>query len=42
VVADVWQRNWDRVIPFFQFPAEVRKVIRQPAEGDEKSRLFSQ
>jgi putative transposase len=27
VVADVWQRNWDRVIPFFQFPEEVRKVI---------------
>ena len=27
VVADVWQRNWERVIPFFQFPEEVRKVI---------------
>lgn len=27
VVADVWLRNWDRVIPFFQFPEEVRKVI---------------
>lgn len=27
VVADVWQRNWDRVIPFFQFPEEIRKVI---------------
>ena len=21
------QRNWERMIPFFQFPAEVRKVI---------------
>ena len=27
VVADVWARNWERVIPFFQFPEEVRKVI---------------
>src|SRR3984885_7386005 len=27
VVADVWQRNWERVIPFFQFHEEVCKVI---------------
>ena len=27
VVADVWSRNWERVIPFFQFPEEIRKVI---------------
>lgn len=27
VVADVWERNWDRVIPFFQFPEEIRKII---------------
>lgn len=27
VVADVWSRNWERVIPFFQFPEEVRKII---------------
>ncbi len=27
VAADVWARNWERVIPFFQFPEEVRKVI---------------
>ena len=27
VVADVWERNWERVIPFFQFPEEIRKVI---------------
>jgi putative transposase len=27
VVAEVWQRNWERVIPFFQFPEEIRKVI---------------
>ena len=23
----MWQRNWERVIPFFQFPEEIRKVI---------------
>lgn len=27
VVADVWARNWERVIPFFQFPEEIRKII---------------
>jgi putative transposase len=27
VVADVWQRSWERVIPFFQFPEEIRKII---------------
>lgn len=27
VVADVWQRSWARVIPFFQFPEEIRKII---------------
>ena len=26
-IAALWQRNWERVIPFFAFPAEVRKVI---------------
>jgi len=26
-VADVWSRNWERVIPFFQFPEEIRKII---------------
>ena len=26
-IATLWQRNWERVIPFFQFPAEIRKVI---------------
>jgi putative transposase len=26
VVADVWERNWPRVIPFFQFPALVSKL----------------
>jgi putative transposase len=23
----IWQRNWDRVIPFFGFPEEIRKII---------------
>ena len=27
VVADVWQRSWQRVIPFFEFPEEIRKII---------------
>ena len=27
VVADVWARNWERVIPFFDFPEEIRKII---------------
>src|ERR1017187_583844 len=26
-IAAMWQRNWDRVTPFFAFPAEVRTVI---------------
>jgi putative transposase len=26
-IAVLWQRNWERVIPFFAFPAEIRKVI---------------
>ena len=27
MIADLWERNWERVIPFFQFPPEIRKVI---------------
>jgi len=26
-ISQVWRRNWARVIPFFAFPAEIRKVI---------------
>ena len=22
-----WQRHWDRIIPFFAFPAAVRKIV---------------
>ena len=27
VVADVWERSWQRVIPFFEFPEEIRKIV---------------
>lgn len=27
VIAQSWRRNWEAVIPFFAFPAEVRKII---------------
>lgn len=26
-VVAAWRRAWDRVIPFFAFPAEIRRVI---------------
>ena len=26
-ISQVWRRNWERVTPFFAFPAEIRKVI---------------
>jgi putative transposase len=26
-LSQIWQRNWERIIPFFQFPEEIRKVI---------------
>jgi transposase-like protein len=26
-VATAWRRNWDKVIPFFAFPAHIRRVI---------------
>jgi putative transposase len=26
-IAALWQRNWERVIPFFTFPPEVRKIL---------------
>src|SRR3984885_1846542 len=27
VVADIWERNWQRIIPFFEFPEEIRKIV---------------
>ena len=26
-IAPLWRRHWERVIPFFAFPAEIRRVI---------------
>jgi putative transposase len=26
-ISQVWRRNWERIIPFFAFPHEIRKVI---------------
>ena len=26
-MAQIWRRNWERIIPFFQYPTEIRKVI---------------
>ena len=26
-ISQVWRRNWERIIPFFSFPPEIRKVI---------------
>ena len=26
-IAALWRRHWERVIPFFAFPAEIRRVI---------------
>jgi putative transposase len=26
-IVALWQRNWERVIPFFAFPADVRKIL---------------
>jgi putative transposase len=26
-IGKLWKDNWDRVIPFFEFPAEIRRVI---------------
>ena len=27
MISQVWRRNWERITPFFAFPAEIRKVI---------------
>ena len=26
-IPEIWRRNWTRVIPFFAFPAEIRRVV---------------
>jgi putative transposase len=27
MVSQIWRRNWERITPFFAYPAEIRKVI---------------
>jgi putative transposase len=27
MVSQIWRRNWERIIPFFAYPGEIRKVI---------------
>src|ERR1035437_2019741 len=27
MVSQIWRRNWERIIPFFAYPSEIRKVI---------------
>jgi putative transposase len=27
MVSQIWRRNWDRITPFFAYPAEIRRVI---------------
>jgi transposase-like protein len=31
-IGQSWRRNWERVIPFFDYPPEIRKVIYAPQE----------
>lgn len=26
-IAQIWRRNWDRIIPFFDYPPEIRRII---------------
>jgi putative transposase len=26
-IAQIWRRNWERIIPFFNYPPEIRKVV---------------
>ncbi|BBL57805.1 hypothetical protein MKFW12EY_14180 [Methylomonas koyamae] len=26
-VAQIWRRNWERIIPFFDYPPEIRRII---------------
>ena len=28
MLSQIWRRNWEQVIPFFAYPAEIRKVIK--------------
>jgi len=26
-ISPIWQRNWERIVPFFHYPADIRKAI---------------
>jgi putative transposase len=39
-ITTLWQRNWERVIPFFAFPAEVRKIIYTTNTVESLNRCF--
>ena len=26
-IPQIWRRNWDRIIPFFDYPPEIRRII---------------
>ena len=51
-IGKLWRENWERVMPFFAFPEEVRKVIyttnaveslhRGPAENHQDARVVSE
>jgi putative transposase len=50
-IAQIWRRNWSHVIPFFDYPPEIRRIIYttnaivgqyEPEENLQKSRLISQ
>jgi putative transposase len=39
-IVALWQRNWERVIPFLAFPAEIRKIIYTTNTVESLNRSF--
>lgn len=39
-ITTLWQRNWERVIPFFAFPPEIRKIIYTTNTVESLNRSF--
>jgi putative transposase len=39
-ISTLWQRNWERVIPFFAFPPEIRKIIYTTNTVESLNRSF--
>lgn len=39
-VTTQWQRNWQRIIPFFQFPPEIRRIIYTTNTVESLNRSF--